>query len=63
MAIKVGGDTVIDNNKKGLFQSVFFSTTEPSNPQVGDCYFDASLNVFRSWTGTTWSISANKVVS
>ena len=56
MAIKVNGNTVIDNNKRGAFQVLNpgASAANPSAPSVGDFYYDTAEEKILTWTGTEW---------
>ena len=40
---------------------VMSSPEPPSDPQVGDTYFDTTLGALRSWDGTGWTAGGNEV--
>jgi hypothetical protein len=58
MAIKISNINVIDNTRKGIFQSVglgtYTSATRPSIPIEGDIIYNTTLNVPEFWDGTSW---------
>ena len=51
MAIKVNGQTVIDDSRVLRLNS---GTTRPSSPAVGTLWFNSSTGVIECWTGSTW---------
>ena len=61
MAIKVGGTTVINDSKKGIFETVnpgqYTTANRPSNPVEGDVIFDTDEKGLYVWNGTEWVAS------
>lgn len=59
MAIKVNGNTVINDNEKGTFNVANpgqFSTAERNQltPEVGDIIFNTDETILQIWNGTEW---------
>ena len=58
MAIKVGGTTVINDSKKGIFETVnpgqYTTANRPSNPVEGDVIYDTDEKNIYVWNGTEW---------
>ena len=55
MAIQIGGNTVIDNNRKGIFL-IMNPGTYSSRPSAsaGDIIFNTSTGKAEYYTGSTW---------
>ena len=58
MAIKVGGTTVINDSKKGIFETVnpgqYTTANRPSNPVEGDVIYDTDEKNIYVWNGVEW---------
>lgn len=58
MAIKVSGETAIDDTRKGSFNilniGAYTTANRPTSPQEGDMIFDSELKEFLVWNGTEW---------
>lgn len=58
MAISIGGSTVIDNSRKGIFQSANVGTyTNPERPgtaTVGDLIWSITDSQLQVWNGSEW---------
>lgn len=58
MAIQISGTTVIDDNKKGIFQSMnigaYSDGTRPASPSTGDIIFNTTTGKVQSWNGSAW---------
>ena len=59
MAIKVQGNTVIDNNEKGAFRRInlgaYAENSRPTSPEEGDMIYDSTNQQFLFWNGTEWT--------
>ena len=58
MSIKVGGTVVIDDARKGSFESVnpgtYTTVNRPSSPDIGDVIYDTDEESLLVWDGTEW---------
>ena len=58
MALKISDVTVVDNNRRGTFQSLFpgqYETGgEPASPVAGDIIWDTTEGELRVYNGTSW---------
>ena len=58
MAYKIGEITVIDDNRKGSFNTmnigVYTTSTRPTTPTSGDIIFNETLGIAEYWTGSEW---------
>lgn len=58
MAYTIGGTTVIDNDRKGTFNTmnigVFTTSTRPASPSPGDVIFNSTIALAEYWTGSEW---------
>ena len=58
MAIKVNGETVINDDKSAVFTSlnagVKTSATYPTGNAAGDFFFDSEEMALKVWNGTEW---------
>ena len=39
---------------------LYNSASDPSNPEIGDTYFNTSSNQVKTWTGSVWDLLSNK---
>ena len=62
MAIKISGTTVIDDNRRGIFNSVnfgaFASGSRPGSPSTGDVIYNTTDATIQTWNGSSW-VSSN----
>ena len=67
MAIKINGDTVIDNNKKGGFSAVnpgvYTTATAPASPELGDIIYNSEEESLQVWDGTEWAAAGGASVN
>ena len=58
MAIKISGETVVNNDKSAAFQSlnagVKTSANYPTNNSVGDFFYDSEEETLKVWNGAEW---------
>ena len=58
MSIKVGGTVVINDARKGTFETVnpgtYATADRPSSPEVGDVIYDTDEDALLVWDGTEW---------
>jgi hypothetical protein len=58
MAIQISGTTVINDSRKGIFQSVNFGsyTTagRPGSPSTGDIIYNSTDATMQVWNGSSW---------
>jgi len=58
MAIKISGTTVIDDSRKGIFQSInpgaFASGSRPGSPSAGDVIYNSTDQKVQVWNGSEW---------
>jgi len=58
MAIEISGTTVIDENRKGIFQGMNFGSytdgTRPGSPSTGDIIYNTSVSSHQIWNGSSW---------
>lgn len=58
MALKISGDTVVDDTRRGTFQSVFpgqYATgAEPATAVAGDILWDSTEKKLVVYNGTSW---------
>lgn len=58
MAIQISGTTVINDSRKGIFQSISFGsyTTagRPGSPSTGDVIYNTSVSSHQIWNGSSW---------
>ena len=59
MAIKISGETAINDTRKGTFRvlnvGTYTEATRPVNPLVGDTIYDSDSQQLLSWNGTEWA--------
>lgn len=65
MAIQIGGTSVVNNNRKGIFASanigVFTPSTRPVSASTGDIIYNSSNTFVEVWDGTQWKRSGGAV--
>ena len=58
MAIKINGNEVVDNNRKGIFQSAnvgaFSNPTRPGSAATGDIIYSTTDSKLQVWNGSAW---------
>ena len=58
MAIKISGETVVNDDKSAAFQSinagVKTSANYPTNNAVGDFFYDSEEETLKVWNGAEW---------
>ena len=58
MAFLINSDTVINNSRKGIFQTTnpgsYTNATRPSNPSAGDIIFNSDTTFLEFWNGSSW---------
>lgn len=58
MAIKISGETVVNDDKSAAFQSlnagVKTSANYPTGNAVGDFFYDSEEESLKVWNGTEW---------
>lgn len=58
MAIQIGGNNVVDNNRKGIFQSANLGSYTPANrpgsASVGDTIYNSTEQRLQVWNGSAW---------
>ena len=55
MAIQISGTTVIDDNRRGIFQKVQpGSYSTPPSASAGDMIYDTTENTIKVYTGSEW---------
>ena len=58
MAIKISGETVINDDKSAAFKSlnpgVLATGNYPTEKTVGDFFYDSDEKTLKVWTGTEW---------
>lgn len=58
MAIKISGTTVIDDNRKGIFNSInpgaFTTAGRPGSPSTGDVIYNTTDATIQTWNGSSW---------
>lgn len=69
MAIRIGGTDVVDDSRKGIFQSAnvgtFANPARPGSAAVGDLIWSTTDNQLQVWNGSAWvaAVGAGNVVS
>lgn len=69
MAIKINGTDVVDNNRKGIFQSTnvgtFANPARPGSAATGDLIWSTTDNQLQVWNGSSWvaAVGAGQVIS
>ncbi len=58
MAIQISGVTVIDDDRKGIFNRLnigsYTTANRPPSPNEGDMLFDSDTKEFLFWNGSEW---------
>lgn len=58
MAIQISSTTVVNDNRKGIFQSMnigaYTNATRPASPSTGDIIFNTTTGKVQSWNGSAW---------
>ena len=58
MAIQISGTTVIDDSRKGIFNSmnpgVYATGSEPGSPSTGDVIYNSTDSVVKVYNGSAW---------
>ena len=58
MAIKVNGNTAVDDTRKGTFNILnvgsYTTANRPSSPIEGDWIYDSDEKKLLCWNGTEW---------
>lgn len=59
MAIQISGTTVINNSRKGIFNSmnpgVFANASRPGTPSTGDILYSSTDGYIQVWNGSSWA--------
>lgn len=69
MSIKINGTDVVDNNRKGIFQSAnvgsFANPARPGSAAVGDLIWSTTDNQLQVWNGSSWvaAVGAGQLIS
>jgi hypothetical protein len=69
MSIKINGTDVVDNNRKGIFQSAnvgtFSNPQRPGSAATGDLIWSTTDNQLQVWNGSAWvaAVGAGQVIS
>ena len=66
MAIQIGGNNVVDNNRKGLFLScnigVYTTGTRPGSPSTGDIIYNSTEGRVEVWSGSAWESAGSSAI-
>jgi hypothetical protein len=58
MAVQISGTTVINDSRKGIFQSmnpgVYSSGSLPGSPSTGDVIYNSTAGSLQVWNGSAW---------
>lgn len=58
MAVQISGTTVINDSRKGIFQSmnpgVYTTGTRPGSPSTGDVIYNSTTGGIEVWNGSAW---------
>lgn len=58
MAIQISGTTVINDNRKGIFQGLnpgaYASGSRPGSPSTGDVIYNTTAGAVQVWNGSAW---------
>jgi len=69
MAIRIGGTDVVDDNRKGIFQSAnvgtFANPERPGSASTGDVIWSTTDNQLQVWNGSSWeaAVGSGQVIS
>lgn len=67
MSIKINGTDVVDNNRKGIFQSanlgVFTPSTRPGSAATGDMIYNSTEGKLQFWNGSAWTSAGGAQIS
>ena len=68
MTIQIGGNTVINNSRKGIFQSAnigaYANPARPTGASTGDIIYSTTNSQLQVWNGSAWvAVGAGKLIS